>query len=89
MEFALPENVEAVGNDQATPRVCPFCHCQEPLAVSVKEAVRLSGWSRSVIFEMLRAGKLRRGKQGRRTTISMNDLRKAIEECFERKGADA
>lgn len=45
-----------------------------PLAVTIPEAVRLSGLSRSGIYEAMRRGDLIARKAGRRTLIAFNDL---------------
>lgn len=45
-----------------------------PLAVTVPEAVQLSGLSRSGLYEALRRGDLIARKAGRRTLIVFSDL---------------
>ena len=47
---------------------------QTPLAVTIPEAVRLSGQSRTAIYEALKRGDLSARKAGRRTLISFADL---------------
>ena len=47
---------------------------QAPIAVSIPEAVRLSGTSRTSIYEALKRGDLSARKAGRRTLISFADL---------------
>ncbi|MBU6395763.1 MAG: helix-turn-helix domain-containing protein [Sphingomonadales bacterium] len=45
-----------------------------PLTVTIPEAVRLSGLSRSAIYEALKRGELIARKAARRTLISYADL---------------
>lgn len=45
-----------------------------PLAVTIPEAVKLSGMSRSAIYEALKRNDLTARKAGRRTLISFRDL---------------
>lgn len=45
-----------------------------PLAVTVPEAVRLSGQSRSRLYEAMKRGDLVARKAGRRTLIPFSDL---------------
>ena len=47
---------------------------QTPIAVTIPEAVRLSGTSRTSIYEALKRGDLSARKAGRRTLISFSDL---------------
>lgn len=47
---------------------------QAPIAVTIPEAVRLSGTSRTSIYEALKRGDLSARKAGRRTLISFSDL---------------
>ena len=47
----------------------------EPLAVTVKEAARISGKGRTKIYEALREGKLHAVKDGERTLIIFPSLR--------------
>lgn len=47
---------------------------QTPIAVSIPEAVRLSGLSRSRLYECLHNGVLPARKAGRRTLIHYSDL---------------
>lgn len=47
----------------------------EPLAVNVCEAARLGGVGRSTIYAEIAKGNLKIRKVGRRTIISMDDLR--------------
>ena len=46
-----------------------------PLAVTVIDAVKASGMSRTSIYEALKRGDLKARKAGRRTLISFTDLR--------------
>lgn len=45
-----------------------------PIAVTIPDAVHLSGCSRSALYEALRRGDLVARKAGRRTLISFADL---------------
>lgn len=47
---------------------------QSQISVSVPEAVRLTGWSRSAIYEALKRQELSAKKAGRRTLILYTDL---------------
>jgi excisionase family DNA binding protein len=47
----------------------------EPLAVDIREAARLSSCSRSTIYSEISLGNLAIHKIGRRTVISMENLR--------------
>lgn len=46
----------------------------KPIAVTVPEAVRATGLSRSRLYEALKSGELTARKAGRRTLISFADL---------------
>jgi excisionase family DNA binding protein len=46
-----------------------------PIAVTIPDAVRLSGCSRSSLYEALKRGDLIARKAGRRTLISLTDLK--------------
>jgi len=46
-----------------------------PLAVTIHEAVRVSGLSRSELYRRLADGKLRAVKSGSRTLVLMDSLR--------------
>jgi excisionase family DNA binding protein len=48
----------------------------EPLAVSVSEAVRLTGVGRSSLYEAIRRGDLPIRKAGKRTLVMMEDIRR-------------
>ena len=50
----------------------------ELLAYSVEAATAATGLSRSLIFELMAAGKLERVKIGRRTVIPANSLRALV-----------
>ncbi len=47
---------------------------QTPLAVTIPEAVKATGLSRSALYEALKRGDLIARKAGRRTLISFADL---------------
>ena len=51
----------------------------EPISVTIKGAVQLTGISRSVIYEMMRRGEIRRVKFGKRTLVFVADLKAAME----------
>lgn len=48
----------------------------EPLAVSVEQATEVTGTSRSVLYEEIKAGRLVARKLGRRTVIETAELRR-------------
>jgi excisionase family DNA binding protein len=50
----------------------------EPLRVSVEEAARIIGVSRSVIYKHMKAGTLRAVKDGARTLFTMTELRRYV-----------
>lgn len=47
---------------------------QSPIAVTIPEAVKATGMSRTSIYEALKRGNLTARKAGRRTLISFSDL---------------
>lgn len=47
---------------------------QNPITLTIPEAVRLTGISRSALYEALRRGHLTAKKAGRRTLITVVDL---------------
>ncbi len=47
---------------------------QNPIAVTIPDAVRVSGMSRTSIYEALKRGDITARKAGRRTLISFADL---------------
>ena len=47
---------------------------QNPIAVTIPDAVRVSGMSRTSIYEALKRGDITARKAGRRTLISFTDL---------------
>jgi excisionase family DNA binding protein len=51
-----------------------------PIAISILEAVRLSGISRSSIYQAIRRGELPIRKSGRRTLILTADLQRWLSE---------
>jgi hypothetical protein len=51
----------------------------EPMALPIPEAQRVSGLSRSEIYRQLAAGNVRAVKNGSRTLILMDSLRKHLE----------
>lgn len=46
----------------------------DPIAVTIPDAVRMSGMSRTSIYEALKRGDITARKAGRRTLISFADL---------------
>lgn len=51
----------------------------EPISVKIPEAVRLSGISRSRIYELMRSGDLKFAKVGSSTLILVESLREFIQ----------
>tara|TARA_R110000868_G_scaffold95713_4_gene263071 strand:+ start:1812 stop:1991 length:180 start_codon:yes stop_codon:yes gene_type:complete len=51
----------------------------EPLSVTLDAAVKMTGISRTVLYEMLARGELRRVKFGKRTLVFVEDLKAALE----------
>jgi excisionase family DNA binding protein len=51
----------------------------EKLAVTIPEAVELSGLGRSTLYKMFREGRLRPRKAGKRTLIVLEDLKRLVE----------
>lgn len=49
------------------------------LAVSIPEAVEMSGLGRSYIYRLFNEGKLTRRKSGKRTLILVEDLKRYLE----------
>lgn len=52
----------------------------EPISVKIPEAVRLSGLSRSRIYELMRSGDIEYAKVGSSTLILLESLRGFIEQ---------
>jgi len=52
----------------------------EPLAVTTREAARLLSCSRSQIYVLVRAGKIRRIKMGGKALVAVDDIKAFIEE---------
>lgn len=52
----------------------------EPISVKIPEAVRLTGLSRSRIYELMRSGDLEYAKVGSSTLILVDSLRSFIEQ---------
>jgi len=50
-----------------------------PLAISIAEAVRMSGLGRTSLYAAIAAGRLRTRKSGRRTLVETTALRQFIE----------
>jgi predicted DNA-binding transcriptional regulator AlpA len=51
----------------------------QPLAVTIPEAVRLSGLSRSELYRQMSAGRIRARKSGSRTLVVWSSLRDHVE----------
>jgi excisionase family DNA binding protein len=60
-------------------RQIPNIPTQEKIALRINETVAVSGLSRSTIYELLRAGKLRAVKIGGRRLILREDLQALLE----------
>jgi excisionase family DNA binding protein len=56
------------------PRILWSLMMNQPIAVTIPDAVRLSGCSRSALYEALKRGDLVARKAGRRTLIAFADL---------------
>lgn len=54
----------------------------EPIFVSVQEAARILGMSRSTLYEEIAAGKLRKVKRGRSTLIPLEDVRRYADDLL-------
>lgn len=52
---------------------------QSPIAVTIPDAVKATGMSRTSIYEALKRGELTARKAGRRTLISFADLESYLE----------
>lgn len=48
---------------------------ETPIAVTIPDAVKMSGMSRTSIYEALKRGDITARKAGRRTLISFSDLK--------------
>jgi excisionase family DNA binding protein len=59
----------------------------EPLRVSVEEAARIIGISRSVIYKHMKAGILLAVKDGSRTLFTMTELRAYVSRTDSTQGA--
>lgn len=59
---------------QSRPDVAGYLTMQPPITVTIPEAVKLSGMSRSAIYEALKRQDIIARKAGRRTLISFADL---------------
>ena len=51
----------------------------EPISVRIPEAVRLTGISRSVLYELIKTNELTAVKIGRATLVTVESLRSLIE----------
>lgn len=51
----------------------------EPISVRIPEAVRMTGISRSVLYELIKAGELHAVKLGRATLVPVASLRALVE----------
>jgi excisionase family DNA binding protein len=60
-------------------RQIPNIPTQEKIALRINETVAVSGLSRSTIYELLKAGKLRAVKIGGRRLILREDLQALLE----------
>ncbi|MBO0804546.1 MAG: helix-turn-helix domain-containing protein [Nocardiopsaceae bacterium] len=57
-----------MSGDQATSRV--LVHGPRPRMFRIRDVVTMTGLSRSVIYEQIRAGRLRAVKQGKATLVT-------------------
>ncbi|WP_191058788.1 helix-turn-helix domain-containing protein [Geminicoccus harenae] len=57
----------------------PTPHAPEPISVRIPEAVRLTGISRSVLYELIQTGELNVVKLGRATLVPVASLRALVE----------
>ena len=57
------------------------CRSAEPISVRIPEAVRLTGLSRSRIYELMASGDIAFAKVGSSTLILVQSLRMFIERC--------
>ena len=53
----------------------------EPISVKIPEAVRLSGLSRSRLYELMKSGEIEFAKVGSSTLILVESLRHFIHSC--------
>ena len=53
--------------------------CSEPISVKIPEAVRLTGLSRSRIYELMKSGDIEFAKVGSSTLIIVASLRRFVE----------
>ncbi len=73
--FRRPTRVERFPIVSAIlPDVVGYVHMQTPIAVTIPEAVRATGMSRSSLYEALKKGELTARKAGRRTLIPFAEL---------------
>ena len=54
-------------------------HCADPISVRVPQAIAMTGFSRSRIYELIKSGELEIAKDGNCTFIPVASLRAAIE----------
>ena len=53
----------------------------EPISVKIPDAVRITGLSRSRIYELMKSGEIQYAKVGSSTLILVASLRSFIERC--------
>jgi len=75
--MARAYSVQLSGREQATTMATTIM-C-EPISVRIPEAVRLTGISRSRIYEMIKAGDIEVVKVGASTLVLTESLRRFIE----------
>ena len=57
----------------------PETGAREPISVKIPEAVRLTGLSRSRIYELMKSGEIEFAKVGSSTLILVDSLRRMIQ----------
>lgn len=58
-----------------------------PILVDVTETCRLIGCKRTLVYELLGSGRLKRCKIGRRTLVTRVSIERFVQECLDASGA--
>jgi excisionase family DNA binding protein len=58
-----------------------------PILVDIPETCRLIGCKRTLIYELLNAGRLARCKIGRRTLVTRASIERFVQDCLDANGA--